>query len=117
MSDRERKQAYWESMGGEGPCPWNPEDYADSTYWRNRDPAQEIPKETPEKRALDVQVGGGHYKDYSIQPVEFVVANNIPFLEACVIKRVCRHRTKNGVEDLNKAIHELKLMKELYYGA
>ena len=67
-------------------------------------------------RALDVQTGGSHYKEYPIQPVEFVVANEIPFLEACVIKRVCRHRKKNGVEDLNKAIHELQLMKELYYG-
>jgi hypothetical protein len=33
-----------------------------------------------------------------------------------VIKYVCRHRQKNGIEDLNKAIHYLELAKELYYG-
>ena len=66
--------------------------------------------------ALDTQVSGQHYKNYIIQPVEFIVKNNIAFLEANVIKYVCRHRAKNGLEDLNKAIHYLELAKELYYG-
>tara|TARA_R110000851_G_scaffold30569_2_gene83440 strand:+ start:605 stop:769 length:165 start_codon:yes stop_codon:yes gene_type:complete len=51
-----------------------------------------------------------------IQPVEFIHANNIPFLDGCVIKRVCRHRAKNGAEDIRKAIHELNLILELEYG-
>ena len=62
------------------------------------------------------QVGGGHYKDYDIQPIEFIVANEIPYMESNVIKYVCRHRDKNGVQDLNKAIHYLEMMKEFYYG-
>jgi hypothetical protein len=66
--------------------------------------------------ALDTQVQGTHYKDMLIQPVEFIVKNNLAFLEANVIKYVCRHRSKNGIEDLNKAIHYLELAKELYYG-
>lgn len=66
--------------------------------------------------ALDTQVSGQHYKNMIIQPVEFIVKNNISFLEANVIKYVCRHREKNGIEDLNKAIHYLELAKELYYG-
>ena len=66
--------------------------------------------------ALDKQVQGTHYKNMIIQPVEFIVKNNISFLEANVIKYVCRHREKNGIEDLNKAIHYLELAKELYYG-
>jgi hypothetical protein len=66
--------------------------------------------------ALDTQEGGSHYKDMLIQPVEFIVKNNLAFLEANVIKYVCRHRNKNGIEDLNKAIHYLELAKELYYG-
>mgnify|MGYP002737926182 CR=1 FL=1 len=66
--------------------------------------------------ALDKQQGGSHYKDMIIQPVEFIVKNNLAFLEANVIKYVCRHRNKNGIEDLNKAIHYLELAKELYYG-
>jgi hypothetical protein len=66
--------------------------------------------------ALDTQVSGQHYKNYIIQPVEFIVKNDIAFLEANVIKYVCRHRAKNGLEDLEKAEHYIQLAKELYYG-
>lgn len=64
--------------------------------------------------ALLRQEGGGHYKDMKIQPVEFIHANNIPFLDGCVIKRICRWRRKDGVQDLKKAIHEIQLMIELH---
>jgi hypothetical protein len=66
--------------------------------------------------ALNTQVSGQHYKNYIIQPVEFIVKNDIAFLEANVIKYVCRHRAKNGLEDLEKAEHYIQLAKELYYG-
>lgn len=62
---------------------------------------------------LDRQVGGGHYKDFPIQPAEFVTLNRIGFLEGCVIKRVCRWRAKDGLQDLYKAIHELELLIEI----
>lgn len=64
---------------------------------------------------LDQQVGGTHYKGFSVQPVEFITKNKLPFLEGCVIKRVCRHRSKNGAEDIRKAIHELQLILQLEY--
>lgn len=73
-------------------------------------PGEEIP-------ALDRQVGGGHYKDMKIQPAEFITVNNIGFLEGCVIKRVCRWRKKDGLKDLEKAIHELQLLIQLNEGA
>jgi hypothetical protein len=66
--------------------------------------------------SIDVQEGGDHYKNMAIQPVEFIAANKIQFLDGCVIKRVCRHRAKNGAEDIRKAIHELNLILELEYG-
>jgi hypothetical protein len=50
-----------------------------------------------------------------IQPVEFITRNGIGFLPGCVIKRVCRYRSKAGAQDLRKAIHELQLMLELEY--
>lgn len=65
-------------------------------------------------RALDTQEGGSHYKDLPIQPIEFIVANNIPFREGSVIKYVCRHRDKNGKEDIKKAIHYLTMLLEEY---
>lgn len=63
--------------------------------------------------ALDIQVGGSHYKDLTIQPAEYCYANNIPFIEGCVIKYVTRWRNKNGVKDLEKAKHFLEILIEL----
>ena len=65
------------------------------------------------KRALDVQVGGGHYKDWPIQPIEFITKNKLPFCEANVVKYVCRWRTKHGLEDLKKAKHYIDLLIQL----
>lgn len=66
--------------------------------------------------ALKTQVGGGHYKDYKIQPLEFTMANNLDFIQGNIIKYICRHKTKNGVEDLKKVIHYAQLAIELQYG-
>jgi len=59
------------------------------------------------------QVGGSHYQ-MPIQPIDFIVKNNIPYREANVIKYVVRHRQKNGREDLKKAIHYLQMIMEDY---
>jgi hypothetical protein len=63
--------------------------------------------------ALNKQVGGAHYRDKGIQPIIYIHANNIGFCEANVVKYVTRWRDKNGVADLNKAIHYLELLIEL----
>lgn len=59
---------------------------------------------------LDKQVGGNHYRDMAIQPVQFIVANNIPYREANVIKYACRHASKNGKQDLLKARHYIDML-------
>lgn len=61
--------------------------------------------------ANEKQVGGNHYKT-AIQPWDFVLANNIGFLEGNAIKYIARHKQKNGIEDINKAIHYLEKLKE-----
>jgi hypothetical protein len=66
--------------------------------------------------ALDKQVSGSHYKQFKIQPIEFITKNNIPFIEGNVIKYICRWRDKNGLEDLDKVIHYVELLKELENG-
>lgn len=58
------------------------------------------------------QVGGNHYKKYKIQPVEFIIKNNIGFCEGNVIKYVLRFKDKNGIADLEKAKHYLELLIE-----
>ena len=63
---------------------------------------------------LAKQVGGSHYKDFKIQPVEFIVANNIGFLEGNAIKYICRHKAKAGRQDIEKAIHYLEMILAEY---
>ncbi len=65
-----------------------------------------------EASALDVQVGGGHYKSKGIQPVQYCMANDIGFMEGSVIKYVTRWKDKGGVEDLKKARHFLDMLIE-----
>ncbi len=72
--------------------------------------------QTKKTNPLDIQVGGGHYKDYVIQPFEYAQRNGLPFGEGCIVKYVSRHRTKNGIEDLRKAKHFLELIAWLAYG-
>ena len=62
---------------------------------------------------LDVQVVGDHYKHMKIQPVEYIHANSIPYLEGNVIKYVSRWRGKGGIADLEKAKHYIDLLIEL----
>lgn len=63
--------------------------------------------------ALATQVGGRHYKDMKIQPVEYIHANGIGYFEGNVIKYISRWRAKNGVADLQKARHYIDLLIEL----
>ena len=64
--------------------------------------------------ALDMQVGGNHYKNMAIQPIDFIIKNNIPYREANVIKYITRHNNKNGIQDLKKAMHYIDMIIEDY---
>ena len=63
-----------------------------------------------------LQVGGKHYKNFPIQPYEFISKNNLSFFQGCVVKYVCRYLQKNGIEDLEKIKHycdlEIKKLKD-----
>jgi hypothetical protein len=70
----------------------------------------------PQPSALDVQVAGGHYKDKKIQPVQYIHANGLGFLEGCIVKRITRWRDKPAAtrfEDLEKIKHEVDLLIQL----
>ena len=62
------------------------------------------------------QIGGSHYKDFFIQPYEFISKNDLSFFQGNVIKYVCRYQRKGGAEDIKKIIHycqlELKKIKD-----
>ena len=59
---------------------------------------------------LDTQIGGDHYTKMKIQPVQFIHANSIPFIEGTVIKYVSRWKSKGGLQDLEKARHMVSML-------
>ena len=61
------------------------------------------------------QIAGTHYMKMVIQPAEFINKNKLPFAEGNAIKYICRHSAKGGVEDINKAIHYLEMIRKRDY--
>ena len=58
-----------------------------------------------------------HYcAGFEIEPLDFIVENQLDFLEGNIIKYISRHRNKNGAEDIIKIIHYAHLILELEYG-
>jgi len=61
----------------------------------------------------EIQHGGDHYKRQAIQPWDFIIANNIGFLEGNAIKYLTRWRAKGGLQDLEKARHYIDKLIEV----
>lgn len=57
-----------------------------------------------------------HYTGCAIQPIDYIWANNLNFLEGNVVKYVTRHKAKNGKEDLEKALYYLQMLIDREYG-
>jgi hypothetical protein len=76
--------------------------------WNELEPWQD-------NNALAKQEGGSHYKNMKIQPIEFITANDLGFIEGCVVKYICRHADKNGAEDIRKIIHYCELLLQTKY--
>ena len=64
-------------------------------------------------RDTSTQIGGNHYSEMAIQPIEFIHKNGLSFIQGNIIKYVCRYKAKNGREDLQKAKHYIDLLIEL----
>ena len=63
---------------------------------------------------LKEQVGGNHYSKLAIQPVEYINANKLTYLQGNVIKYVTRYKDKgSALQDLQKARHYIDMLIEL----
>lgn len=62
--------------------------------------------------ALKIQHGGNHYKTLKIQPIEYILANDLGYCEGNVVKYISRYKLKGGIEDLKKAKHYIELLME-----
>jgi hypothetical protein len=63
--------------------------------------------------ALAVQIGGNHYKQMAVQPVEFALVNGLCTAQANILKYLCRAELKGRNEDIRKAAHYCDLWMEL----
>lgn len=62
--------------------------------------------------ALKRQVGGDHYKNLAIQPIEYCMKNNTGPAETHIIGYVTRWKDKGGIQDLEKALHMIEILIE-----
>lgn len=74
-----------------------------------------IVKTTHPGSALSAQVGGDHYKQDRIQHVEFCQVNGLTWCESAALKYLMRHRKKNKLQDVDKAIHYCMLLRQIEY--
>jgi hypothetical protein len=70
---------------------------------------------TPSKTddPFTTQVGGDHYKSMGIQPIDYITANNLPFIEGNIVKYITRWKQKGGVQDIDKVIHYAEMLRAL----
>ena len=64
-------------------------------------------------RANARQEGGGHYKQFQIEPWDAIVNWNLGYLDGNAVKYLSRWRHKNGIEDLKKARHYIDKLLEV----
>jgi hypothetical protein len=53
--------------------------------------------------SIDIINKPPHYTNWSIEPIDYIIWNNMNFSEWCIIKYVTRYKYKNWLEDLKKA--------------
>ena len=59
--------------------------------------------------ANNIQHGGTHYKDKAVQPWDYIINNNLGYLEGNVVKYITRADLKgNRQQDLAKAMWYLQ---------
>lgn len=69
-------------------------------------------------RAIETQVAGNHYKDMKIQPIEFITANELSFIQGNIVKYAARYPHKGqAIDDLRKIIHYAQLAIDLEGGS
>ena len=109
------------SIGFEWSVLWQRHTHPEELPFIDDEPLQSLNDQYAEiekvrQSAWQKQEGGSHYKNLKIQPMQYALENKLDYAQANVVKYVTRHKEKNGKEDLLKAIHNIELMIEFYYG-
>ena len=75
------------------------------------------PREAVKRDSLDMQIGGSHYKTSGMQPIEYILANDLSWCEGNIVKYITRHAKKGNKDDIKKAIHYALILLEQTYKA
>lgn len=70
-------------------------------------------QEAKTTNALSIEIGGNHYKSLKRQPIELIARLDVNFMQGNIIKYAVRYKFKNGLEDLQKALHYCDLAEQL----
>ena len=66
------------------------------------------------KSVLNTQVGGDHYRKFTIQPIVFTHCNGLNDIQSAIIWYICRYNLKGTpLQDLKKAKHFIDILIEL----
>ena len=68
--------------------------------------------------ALDKQIGGEHYKNAKIDPIQLVIAHKLDFIDGCIVKYAVRKKNyESDRERYEKIKHYCELALELKCGS
>ena len=82
-----------------------------------KDPLEAKIKRFKRGSALDKQIGGSHYKNAKIEPIQLIVAHKLDFIDGNIVKYAVRNKKgENQKEKYDKIIHYCELAKELKCG-
>lgn len=71
--------------------------------------AAPVASATPPLAPPETIVAPHHYARFPIEPIRFICENKLDWFQGNVVKYVCRHDAKNGIEDLKKAKRYLEM--------
>lgn len=67
----------------------------------------------PARLGIDMVNLPPHYARFKIEPIRFIGENRLDWFQGNIIKYVCRHDAKNGIEDIDK-VGRYQQMYKLY---
>lgn len=63
----------------------------------------------------DMVVLPGHYARYRIEPINFIVENELDFCRGNAVKYILRCDAKDGEQDLDKAIRYMEMYRQRHF--
>lgn len=105
--DREPDVYYYQKLVDHGYGSYTPIIVTDKTVGN-----EPWPYGKPEPSPLNKQVGGDHYKTMKIQPIEYIMTNDLGWCEGNIVKYITRWKQKGGEADIKKVIHYAELLLE-----